>query len=95
MTIENVLDAIRSSLTKLIPFLALAATVILVFGIVKYITAGGDEESTKNARRMIIFGIIGLALMLSLWAFVRILIAFFGLDGAPTPIPGGSIVPTF
>lgn len=95
MTIESVLTAIGRSLSILIPFLAIVATVMLIYGIVKYIASGGDEDKVGDARRMILYGVVGLALMMGIWAIVRILLDFFGLGGAAVPIPGPDIVPTF
>jgi hypothetical protein len=91
-SIESVLRTLFISLNKAIPFLVLAATVVFLFGIVRYITAGGDEQQLANSRKLIIYGIIGLATIIAMWGFVYVLIDFiFDTSTIPT-IPGRDIV---
>lgn len=80
-------------LNDIIIFLFLVATVIFLFGVVRYITAGGDEEKLKEGRAMILYGIIGLAIMVALWAFVNVGIDFFFNSGTSIRIPGATGVP--
>ncbi|MEK7644387.1 MAG: pilin [Patescibacteria group bacterium] len=48
--------------------LGLIAVVIVLAGGFKWMTAGGNEEKTTEARKMIFAGIIGLAIILSAWS---------------------------
>src|SRR3989344_2928341 len=73
----------------LIIFFFLLATAVFLWGIIKYLTAGGDEEKSKEARSMIIWGIIFLAVMVAVWAFVNIVLDFvFGSKAIPGVPPG-------
>ena len=93
-TIENVLLVLTSSLNRIIVFLVLAATAVFLWGVVRYISAGGDEEKTQAARSIIIYGIISLMLMIAVWGFVYIVVDFiFGTETIPK-IPGGDVVDT-
>ena len=93
-TIENVLLVLTSSLNRIIVFLVLAATAVFLWGVVRYISAGGDEEKTQAARSIIIYGIISLMLMIAVWGFVYVVIDFiFGTETIPK-IPGGDVVDT-
>jgi hypothetical protein len=56
------------------------AVLLFLFGMLKYITAGGDETQLKEAKNFIIFGIIGLAVMVAVWGLVRMLVGFFFED---------------
>ena len=91
-SIENLFINIGFGINNIIIWLFLLATVILLIGIVRYITAGGDEEKLKNARALIIYGVIGLAVMVTVWAFVTIVIDFFFESGTDITIPGSDIV---
>jgi hypothetical protein len=63
-----------SLINYVIPLIIGIALVLFLFGLIKYITAGGDETKVKEARSFIIYGVIGLFVMLSVWGLVSILV---------------------
>ncbi len=87
------LDTITSLINRIIPLIISIALVLFLIGIVQFVTAGGDEEKRAAARGMIVFGIIALFVMVSVWGFVNILArTFFGTNGqnanaAPDYVP--------
>jgi hypothetical protein len=71
-----------------IPFLVGLALVLFIAGVVRFVSAGDNEEKRQGGREMMLFGIISLFVMLSVWGFVNILSnTFFGKNsrivGAP------------
>ncbi len=56
-------------------FLGIIAVVIVLLGGFKYMVAGGSEEKTGEARKLIVSGIIGLAIILSAWAITSYVIS--------------------
>ena len=60
---------INSALYLIIGF----AVLLFMFGLLKYILAGGDEAKTKEARSYIIFGLIAIFVMMSVWGLVALL----------------------
>ncbi|MEK7116180.1 MAG: pilin [Patescibacteria group bacterium] len=56
-------------------FLGIIAVVIVLIGGFKYMVAGGSEEKTTEARKLIVSGIIGLAIILSAWAITSFVIS--------------------
>jgi len=48
--------------------LGVVAVVIILAGGFKWMTAGGNQEKVDEARKMIVSGVIGLAIILSAWA---------------------------
>lgn len=65
----------------IIPILIAVAVIVLIFNIVKFIiNANNDEERSKGAKG-IIAGLIGLAVIVSIWGLVNVLQRTFGLDG--------------
>jgi hypothetical protein len=56
-------------------FLGIIAVVIVLIGGFKYMVSGGSEDKTADARRLIVSGIIGLAIILSAWAITGFVIS--------------------
>ncbi len=65
----------------LIPVLLIIATVIFIFAILRYLFSAGEKQA--EMRSLILWSVIGLAAILSLWALVNILSGFFGTDVIP------------
>jgi len=49
--------------------------IIVLIGGFKYMLSGGSEEKTAEARKLIISGIIGLAIILSAWAITTFVLS--------------------
>ncbi len=84
---------IAGFLNDIIVFLFLVATVVFLFGVIRYVTAGGDEEKVKEGRSMMINGVIALAVMIALWAFVNVALTFFFDEGTDIGVPGAGEIP--
>lgn len=70
-------------LSQVIILLFAFAVVFFLYGIMKYISSADDEENRKKGRSIMIYGIIGLFVMVSFWGIVNILINTFELDTYP------------
>ena len=70
-----------------INFLLVLATLVFLWGILKYITAGGDAAKVAEARSYIIWGIVGLAVMASVWAIISYLKDTLNISGGDNTIP--------
>ena len=89
--IDNALTTISGYISKLIPFIIGLAALIFIFGLIQFVTSGGDEEKRKEARNTIIWGIIIIFVMTSVWGLVSLLQNTFGLDSTTASqinIPG-------
>lgn len=56
-------------------FLGVIAVVIVLLGGFKWMVAGGNDEKVAEAKRLIIAGIIGLAIILSAYAIVSFVLS--------------------
>ncbi len=93
-TFQDTLTRIIGFLNKIIPFLVLIGTVIFLWGVVRYITAGGDEDQVKEARNLMFWGVVFLAVMIGVWGLVNIVLTFIFDVGDPIRIiPKGNNVP--
>jgi hypothetical protein len=66
-------------LSSIIPVLVLLGVVYFVWGVVQYMIGGGEEAKEKG-KDTIIYGLIGLTSIASLWGLVKIVVVTFGLD---------------
>ncbi len=84
---DSLVTLIISMLNQVIKVLVAVAVVIFLYGVVKYVVSGGDEEKKSAARNTIIYGVIGLFVMVSVWGLVGILSNTFNLQTNTPPIP--------
>ncbi|MBI5045462.1 MAG: hypothetical protein HZC14_00395 [Candidatus Niyogibacteria bacterium] len=82
---KGLISTVQNILNALIPLFMVIATVVFLWGVVRYITAAGDEEKVKEARNFIIYGLIGLFVMVSVWGLVGVLVSTFGVSGETIP----------
>ena len=78
-TITMLLCTIGNILNSVIPILIVLGVVYFVWGVIQYVI-GGDAESKAAGRSTMIYGIIGLAVIIAMWGLVNILITSFGLN---------------
>jgi hypothetical protein len=84
--VQEGITSISLIINRLIPLVIGIAVLLFLIGVLKYVTAGGDEEAREAARGMIIFGIIALFVMTAVWGFVKILgSTIFGSGDVTTP----------
>lgn len=80
-TIEGILCKIRDLLNAVIPVLIALGVVYFVWGVITYVISD-DEEAKKKGRDRIIYGIIGLAVIIAMWGLVSILTTTFNLQNS-------------
>jgi len=81
---------IHQILSAIIPILILVGVVYFVWGVVQYMIADA-EEAKKKGKEHIIYGIIGLAVIVGLWGLVNVVVTTFGLGEQSLNVP--SLVP--
>lgn len=93
-TIDDIGDLLckfSELLNAIVPVLLALGVVYFVWGVVQYVI-GDDEEAKKKGKNRIIFGIIGLAVIVSLWGLVTIVVNTFGLDNNYTFSNPGDVI---
>jgi hypothetical protein len=78
----------------IIPLIFALATVAFVWGVVQFFILNADEQEKRaQGKQFMIWGIVALAVMLSVWGLVGMLTSTFGIRGNILPQvtpPGGS-----
>lgn len=82
---QQLIDIINN---VLVPLLFALSFLTFIWGVFQYFIAGGaDEEKRKQGQQLIIYGIIGFALMVSVWGLVNLLLATFNFNQAIPTVP--------
>lgn len=85
----DVFQFISDLIGTVLPIIIAAAVVYFIYGIAVYVMAG-DDDAKAAAKGKIIYGVIGLFVMVSVWGLVNILTnTFFGgsvTNVAPTNV---------
>lgn len=79
-TIEDIITMLQTIVNVIIPLFMTVAVAVFLWGIIMYITAGGDAEKEKAARGYIIYGIIGLFVLVAFWGLVTVITSSFGVE---------------
>lgn len=85
-TIEGIICKIGNILNMIIPILVVLGVVYFVWGVIQFVIAS-DEEAKTTGRNRMIYGIIGLVVIVAMWGLVSIVITTFGLSGCTIPLP--------
>ncbi len=81
----DLVDTIAQIIRIALGFLGVIAVVIILLGGFKWMTAGGNDEKVKEAKKLIFSGIIGLVIIISAYA-----IASFVIDSIISATSGSS-----
>ncbi len=84
--LQSIVDFIKNLLNTLLPLIIAAAVVYFVYGVAMYVMSG-DDDAKAAAKSKIIYGIVGLFVMVSVWGLVNILVNTFGLQNT-APVNG-------
>ena len=71
----------------IIPALFAVALIIFLWGVIQYVIAAGDDEKRKEGKQKIIWGIIGLFVMVAIWGLVNLIGNTFNLNTSAPPYP--------
>lgn len=85
--IMSLLDMASQLINRLIPFVIALTVLVFLWGILKFVLSN-DADGRKEARGYMIWGIISLFVMVSVWGLVNILVRSFNLENTAPPAPG-------
>ena len=71
---------------NIINLLFVVAVMYFFWGLANYIKSSGDASERNESRKYIVYGIIGLFVMTSVWGLVKILTSTFMFSDVGVPI---------
>ena len=80
ITVKTLLEKIQAQiLDPLIALLFVLATVIFLWGVIQYVIMGASNPAqAEKGKKVMLWGIIGMFVMVSAWGIVKLLCDFFG-----------------
>lgn len=84
--VNNIINLVLNPLVALSIGVAL---LLFMWGIVKYVTAGGDSGKRGEGATMMTYGVIALFVMVAVWGLVNVVANTIGVGsgGVPNVIP--------
>lgn len=86
-TLGSILNTIGQLIQTATPIVVALALVYFFWGLGQFILGSSDSEKRKNAIEIMIYGIIALFIMVSIWGIINVLQSTFQIDDS------GSITP--
>lgn len=84
---------IQSLIGAALPVIISIAVLFFLWGLVKYMLNQDDAEARAGARSMMVWGIVIIFVMVSVWGLVNFLDSFFALDNTAGEAPGLPAIP--
>jgi CHASE3 domain sensor protein len=85
VTFLDTLNLVNTVLNAVIPMLITLALIYFFWGLIQYI--GSGDESKEKARDIMIYGILSLFVMVSVWGIIRLLQSTFKVTSTDPIIP--------
>lgn len=83
---DTLISNISLTVGKIIPLLVGIAVLIFLWGVLKYILSGADDpDKRKEARGFMVWGIVAIFVMISVWGLVGLLSNTLGVSGTSAP----------
>lgn len=83
-TAESFLNYLIKIVSSLIPIMIVLAVLAFFWGVVKFVAHADDEKQIAEGREIMVWGLVGLFVLVGLWGIVGYLQTTLGLK---TPIP--------
>jgi hypothetical protein len=84
--LANLISSIAVLVGALVPILITAALVVFFWGLIRYLWPSGGKSNVAGAKQLMIWGLVTLFVMVSVWGIVRLAQSALGVDpnAAPT-----------
>jgi len=88
--VVNVVTTIKTILNAVILVMFALLIIYFIWGVIQYVSAGGDEEKLKTGKQHMLWGIIGIAIVGAIFGITNWLYGVFGVNTA-----GNYAIPSF
>jgi len=78
----TLVNDVQSVVNLLVPLVIAIGLLLFIWGLVQYIVASGDEAAKEEGRRKMVWGVIALFVIVSVWGLVALLNQLTGVKQA-------------
>ena len=82
---KSLVNKIIDNINYLVVLVIGLAVFVFIWGIFKYFVAGADEKKVEEAKNVLLFGLLGIFIMFSVWGLVNIIINTFDFGNKTQP----------
>lgn len=79
--VQDIVAGINVLVNTLLPIAFTAAVLFFFWGLATYLLAAGDEGAQDKGKRIMLWGVIALFVMSSIWGLVRFIQSAVGVNG--------------
>lgn len=83
--IQNLIKDVGNLVRTLTVLMAGVALLVFFWGLVKFIMKAGDESALEEGRRLMLWGVIALFVMVSVWGLILFIQTNLNIYGGGTP----------
>ena len=88
MTLFGILSTIAGLINLATPIVVALALLYFFWGLATYILNAGNEDKKKSGRDIMIWGLIALFVMVSVWGIINVVRDTFQLNDTNIQVPG-------
>ena len=86
MNLTDIINMFINIGLRLIPLLGAIAFLMFIWGVARFIRAAGNEKELKDSKNLLVWGVIGMFVLITIWGIVSFLRSEFGF-GSEVGIP--------
>lgn len=83
--ITPILSNVKDALDVAVPIAITLALIYFIWHVVKYVVAPGEEEKA-DARKKMLYGVIGMFVIIAVWGLVNFIATYLGVSPTANPI---------
>jgi len=87
VTILDTLNLVNTVINALVPIIISLALVVFFWGLVMYLVKIGDDAERKKGVSLMIWGVVAIFVMVSIWGIIRLLQSTFKVTSQDPIVP--------
>ena len=68
--LQGLIQSVKSLMGAALPLMVGIALLVFLWGLVRFLAKGGDSKAVEDGRRLMIWGVVALFVMVSVWGLV-------------------------